>query len=508
MALDPALPLAVKPIQLPDPLEAAGKGLTLRNLINQGRIQEAELAQLPMKNHLATLQARAGLAKAETDQRKSLLEEIKSRAEILGHFAASVKASGYDPNAWQSGKAWLKAQGAPDNLLASLPDSPDPVAIDAMANRALSVNEALERGDYSVLNQTPGQDTQQAIPVQSADIPPEHEENVMQMQREMIAAGMMPSEQQMPQVTVEADAPADPDAEVQALLAEARRLENMKPLTKAALERADQLRRQAKDREELAFKKRDLYQPVGGGVTFNKSTNEYLIDGRKATAAEVQQIENTKAKSGATQIGIGDGALGLGKAAANKVDEGLLDSTARKQRLVRLEQSYKPEFLEIGTRLGNTWNAIKEKAGVGLSSADRTRLAEFTQWKQQALDNLNQYIKEITGAALSEPEARRIMASMPNPGQSWYDGDSPTQFKSGLDRIIRDLKTAEARLVYIKRNGLSLQDVPLERVPQIMRKRETELETEVKRKFPSATDGDRRQIIKAQLAQEFGLTAD
>jgi len=159
MALDPGIALSVRPIQLQDPLEAAGKAMTLRNLLNQGRIQEAELAQLPIKNQLALMKAQTEAKKAGIDFDNAKLDQIKKANEVLGGFAASVRSSGYSQQAWDQGKAFLRANGAPEELLANLPAQPDRTVVDGLAMRSLSVKDAIERGDYAALaegQQTPG----------------------------------------------------------------------------------------------------------------------------------------------------------------------------------------------------------------------------------------------------------------------------------------------------------------------------------------------------------------
>ena len=69
-----------------------------------------------------------------------------------------------------------------------------------------------------------------------------------------------------------------------------------------------------------------------------------------------------------------------------------------------------------------------------------------------------------------------------------------------------DTKMALARLTYIKRNrGMSIADVPLEAMPEVMRARDREIEGEVLRRYPNMDPAARNDLIKRQLAQEFGL---
>jgi hypothetical protein len=47
--------------------------------------------------------------------------------------------------------------------------------------------------------------------------------------------------------------------------------------------------------------------------------------------------------------------------------------------------------------------------------------------------------------------------------------------------------------------------VTLEAMPEVMRARDREIEGEVLRRYPNMDQAERNDIIKRQLAQEFGL---
>lgn len=209
-----------------------------------------------------------------------------------------------------------------------------------------------------------------------------------------------------------------------------------------------------------------------------------------------------------------NGPLLPAKTTQGKIDESLMESGGRLMRLDNIAASFKPEYQTFGTQMGTRWAALKEKGGVGLSGADTKKLTEFSKFKSGALANLNLYIKEITGAAMSEVEANRIRQAMPDPGSGLFDGDSPTQFKAKLDDSIRLVKMAEARNVYLKRNGMSLANekgepiVPLEKMPSLINQRGTEIEAQLKKAQPGVDAKALKRAVVRQLGQEFGLASD
>ena len=214
----------------------------------------------------------------------------------------------------------------------------------------------------------------------------------------------------------------------------------------------------------------------------------------------------TKFQPGGVQVTVHPNApLIPGKTGQNKVDEGLLDTGMRLQRLSAIESQFKPEYQQIAPRLSARWSSVKEKLGADLDPNDSKFLTEFSSYKRNSINSMNEYIKSITGAAMSEAEAQRILKGMPNPGEGVFDGDSPTEFKAKMDDAIKQTRLAEARLVYIKRNGMSIGDVTLDRMPTLMNERGSALETAIKKQQPQINQQDLRKLVRRNLAQEFGL---
>ena len=94
---------------------------------------------------------------------------------------------------------------------------------------------------------------------------------------------------------------------------------------------------------------------------------------------------------------------------------------------LRLQNQARYSLLVLADRLGMAGPEAQES------------ISNVTQFKTRTTDMLNKYIKEITGAAMSQAEATRIIASMPNVNMS------DAQFDSALNRVINDIEAAIAR---------------------------------------------------------------
>jgi hypothetical protein len=150
--------------------------------------------------------------------------------------------------------------------------------------------------------------------------------------------------------------------------------------------------------------------------------------------------------------------------------------------------------------------ALAEKAGRTLTQQEANLVTGYTQFKTSTLQQLNDYIVKITGAAIGQgEEADRLKASVPNAD------DSATQFKAKLDLLTKDVKKAQARLYYLKTKGYKnleqgFKDIKLDDMPQIMAQREKELIDQYAKGKNLDENPQIKGAIARQLAAEFGLS--
>lgn len=191
---------------------------------------------------------------------------------------------------------------------------------------------------------------------------------------------------------------------------------------------------------------------------------------------------------------------GMQKATAGNLEKDLLTAREGIARLARIQMSVKPEYMTYPTQMENMWRAFKEKAGVDLSPGERQQLADYTAFRRDAFDNINRYIKEITGAQMSAQEADRITKGMPDPQR-----DSPTEFASKMQATMGSLRMSAARYVYALRSGLDPKSVNLDTMPSIVNERGKQIEQTVSSRNPEWKPDQVQQFVKKQLMVEFGL---
>lgn len=221
----------------------------------------------------------------------------------------------------------------------------------------------------------------------------------------------------------------------------------------------------------------------------------------RAKGLDVQFDENGRVRS-ITQGGSSTPG-GMQKKTAGNIEEKLLTTREGLARLDSIATTYRPEYLTYPEQLENAWVALKEKSGGVLgrvSPEERQRLADYTQFRRDAVDNINRYINEITGAQMSEAEANRLRKGVPD-----AEKDSPTEFASKWISTSKSLQMAAARYVYALRNGLDVESVSVGQMPQIVNDRGAALEQSIKARNPSMSDQQVQEIVQGQLLIEFGL---
>lgn len=196
----------------------------------------------------------------------------------------------------------------------------------------------------------------------------------------------------------------------------------------------------------------------------------------------------------------------LGKEGRNEVDKKALASSEGMARLQAIEGGFKPEYLNIDKRLGFAWNAAKEKylgGKANLTPQQKAELDAYTGFRADAVDNLSQYIKEITGSAMGIEEAKRIIAGMPNAGSGVFDGDSPTEFEAKMRTAVKRVKMAHARMNYAQKNGVPWASIGMHQMGDVVQRRTDELQNNFQRQ--GLQGDDLKAAVTKALKQDFGI---
>jgi hypothetical protein len=201
-----------------------------------------------------------------------------------------------------------------------------------------------------------------------------------------------------------------------------------------------------------------------------------------------------------TQLNVNTGELSKGT--KGKLEEELLTTGNAASRLNQIKSTFRPEYLNIKFRGQQEWASLKDKF-TSLDPKDKAVLQGYSTYKQNSINNLNQTIKDLTGAAMGVQEAERIIAGAPNAGTGVFDGDSPSNFEAKLNNQIQQVQYALARKQYSLNKGLRWEAIPLENMPEIVNQRGKEIAKTYNLDPKKPAD---LTTIQRQLAAEFGIS--
>ncbi|MAG24821.1 hypothetical protein CMI47_04505 [Candidatus Pacearchaeota archaeon] len=127
------------------------------------------------------------------------------------------------------------------------------------------------------------------------------------------------------------------------------------------------------------------------------------------------------------------------KVTLRKLEQSLFDNQRALDGFVLASDEYDPSFLTLGTQIKNFAVKAVEIAGLPISEEAKQGLRDFTAFRQRTSINLNAYIKAITGAQMSNPEATRLRKDVPT------QDDSPTEYKRKLGLTLERLQAVRSR---------------------------------------------------------------
>ena len=271
-------------------------------------------------------------------------------------------------------------------------------------------------------------------------------------------------------------------------------------------------------KEGKAPKVETFYTDEGGSQKrqWNPQTQEWdAVGGAKPPSG--MSIESD-GKGGFKLVqGVGAGKGGSERKTIGTIEDKLMATANNLARLDIIREQYKRKFLEWGPRISARLLSWKSKFGKKLSPEENKFIREISSFNRDSIENINLYIKEITGAQMSNQEAGRIRLAQPDPGEGIFGGDAPEVFEAKLESAYASIKRAQARYTYWLRQGVDMGDMTqaqreaftrentLEGITKIMKDRESKIIDQTRQSNPGINDDDLKAILRKTLAKEFGV---
>jgi hypothetical protein len=191
------------------------------------------------------------------------------------------------------------------------------------------------------------------------------------------------------------------------------------------------------------------------------------------------------------------GAAPVSKPNMAKLEETVINTQGTLDRLREVQRGWRPEYSTIQGKAKALLAQGKDYLGRPLSPEDAQFLQGYEGWKSEVLNNINTYLKEASGAAVTPQEEGRLRGAVPN------ENDSPTVFNEKMVRFVKTTTRAQARAFHAMRNGLDIAALPLDAMDKVIEDRGNALEAQFKKQGMSQEAAEATALT--QVKREFGM---
>lgn len=199
--------------------------------------------------------------------------------------------------------------------------------------------------------------------------------------------------------------------------------------------------------------------PTYGEPQFDKGMNMWYQPGPNGKRDYVRPPTGmTFTSDGKGGISLTQGAgVGIGNPTKTELEKGIAGDAETLAAVQSMRSDYQKSFLTFKGKATAAWNSFKAKGGADLPPEDRKQLEDFSIFRASAGKTSAQIINQMSGAAVTESEAKRQEIYLPTAGTGLFDGDDPVEFESKLNRM----ESFTAASMWRKRNlidsGMSLE---------------------------------------------------
>ncbi len=191
----------------------------------------------------------------------------------------------------------------------------------------------------------------------------------------------------------------------------------------------------------------------------------------------------------------------LSKPTVTNLEKKVLDTTEQLARLKGIESSFNPKYLGLPNQLKNEVTNLQDRVFGDISDERADELAKSTEMRMNVINNLNEYIRDITGATVGQgDESKRLKSAVPTME------DGKVVFQSKLRTAMKLNRAALQRQHYALRNGLAPTETgySLDEVPKLVNKRGAEIEREIRQSNPGLSNDMIKKNLQMRLKEEFG----
>ncbi|UOF80516.1 hypothetical protein [Caudoviricetes sp.] len=192
------------------------------------------------------------------------------------------------------------------------------------------------------------------------------------------------------------------------------------------------------------------------------------------------------------------GSVSLGKPTQSKLEQAFSDAQANSMALSQQMAKWKPEFSTYAGQVRAAAGNVADKMGASLPQEQKQSLLDYNAWKSDTAGLLSAYLNQLSGAAISPAEEKRLRAAFPN------DEDGPSQYQAKAFATLKRFALVQARAAYLLSHpDLKLDSISIEGMETVILTEANKLAKAMQARGASPEEA-RAQAV-AQTKARYGL---
>lgn len=190
----------------------------------------------------------------------------------------------------------------------------------------------------------------------------------------------------------------------------------------------------------------------------------------------------------------------LDKTNKRKIQEKAFNLGEANARFKSMRNAFDPKLLTAQSKLKAKFATVKNWLDVDLSHEEKLLVENTTRMSRRTNESLALFIKDISGAAVSEQEAQRLSKVMPK------IDDSPIEYATKLEDVMEMTEWALWRHNYALKNGLDplKTGVDLYEVEDLVERQGEKIELKIRQANPGIDENSVNSMVAQELQALFG----
>ena len=192
------------------------------------------------------------------------------------------------------------------------------------------------------------------------------------------------------------------------------------------------------------------------------------------------------------------GAVSLGKPTQSKLEQAFSDAQANAMALSQQMAKWRPEFSTYSGQVRAAAGNVADKMGASIPQEQKQALLDYNAWKSDTSGLLSAYLNQLSGAAISPAEEKRLRAAFPN------DEDGPSQYQAKASATLKRFALVQARAAYLLSHpDINLDSVSIEGMESVILKEANVLAKAMQARGVPPADAKAQAV--AQTKARYGI---